>query len=675
MSTSQQQAAEVPVEPVWVPDPAPARLPRITRFTDFVTRRTGITHPDYQSLWRWSTQDLAGFWAAVGEFFDVRTTGAWEQVLDDAPMPTTRWFPGAHLNYAEHALRSGADEDTALISVTEDGTTTSVTWRELRDQVGALSGWFREQGVTAGDRVVGYLPNSQHAVVAFLACAGIGAVWSACAQDYAAPGAAARFAQLEPVVLVASDGYRWNGRAHDRRTEVEELRKALPTLRATVHVDHLGLPFPEEPDTTSWQRATAEPAQPVFEQLPFDAPLWVLFSSGTTGTPKGIVHGHGGVLLDHYKLLGLHLDLDVGDRFLWYTNTNWMMWNLVVSALLLGATPVLYDGSPTHPGPDRLWALAAEHRTAVLGVSPGYLQSCAKARLEPGRDLDLSELRVLGSTGAPLPAQPYYWVRDHVGPHVQVASTSGGTDIVSGFAGGVPTVPVWPGEISAPLLGVALKAYDGRGRAVTGEVGELVVTRPMPSMPLYFWNDPDGSRYQEAYFGAFPGVWRHGDWMTRTHRGSVVISGRSDSTLNRQGVRLGSADIYAVVDGLPGIRESLVIGTELPDGGYWMPLFVVMEPGQRLTEDIRTAITTAIRTKASPRHVPDTVIAVPALPHTRTGKKLEVPVKRLLQGSPLDQVAGREAVDDIEALRYFTRFLPDASAGAPLTSHRPRQAP
>ncbi|MFB6770702.1 acetoacetate--CoA ligase [Streptomyces sp. NPDC056337] len=675
MSTSQRQAAEAPVEPVWVPDATPARVPRISRFTDFVTRRTGITHPDYQSLWRWSTQDLAGFWAAVGEFFDVRTSGAWEQVLDDAPMPTTRWFPGACLNYAEHALRSGADQDTALISVTEDGTTTGTTWRELRDQVGALSGWFRERGVTAGDRVVGYLPNSRHAVVAFLACAAIGAVWSACAQDYAAPGAAARFAQLEPVVLVASDGYRWNGRVHDRRTEVAELRKALPTLRATVHVDHLGLPFPAEPGTTSWQRATAEPTEPVFEQLPFDAPLWVLFSSGTTGTPKGIVHGHGGVLLDHCKLLGLHLDLDVGDRFLWYTNTNWMMWNLVVSGLLLGATPILYDGSPTHPGPDRLWALAAEHRATVLGVSPGYLQSCAKARLEPGRDLDLSALRVLGSTGAPLPAQPYHWVRDHVGPHVQVASTSGGTDIVSGFAGGVPTVPVWPGEISAPLLGVALKAYDGRGRAVTDEVGELVVTRPMPSMPLYFWNDPDGSRYQEAYFGAFPGVWRHGDWMTRTHRGSVVISGRSDSTLNRQGVRLGSADIYAVVDGLPGIRESLVIGTELADGGYWMPLFVVMEPGQRLTEEIRTAITTAIRTKASPRHVPDTVIAVPALPHTRTGKKLEVPVKRLLQGSPLDQVAGREAVDDIEALRYFTRFLPDASAGAPLTTPRPRQAP
>ncbi|WP_411074925.1 acetoacetate--CoA ligase [Streptomyces sp. cmx-4-7] len=675
MNTRQQQTPATPTEPVWRPALDSDRTPRITRFTDFVTRRTGITHPDYQSLWTWSIQDLAGFWAAVGEFFQVRATGAWERVLDDAPMPTTRWFPGAHLNYAEHALRSGAAADTALISVGEDGTTVLTTWQELRDQVGALSRWLRAEGVSAGDRVVGYLPNTLHAVVAFLASASIGAIWSACAQDYAAPGAAARFAQLEPVVLIAADGYCWNGRTHDRRAEVQELRRALPTVRATVHVSHVDLPFPEEPGTTSWQQAVAEPAEPVFEQLPFDAPLWVLFSSGTTGTPKGIVHGHGGVLLDHCKLLGLHLDLDEGDRFLWYTTTNWMMWNMVVSGLLVGAVPVLYDGSPTHPGPDRLWALAAEHRATVLGVSPGYLQGCAKAGLEPGRDLDLSALRVLGSTGAPLPAQPYYWVRDHVGPHVQVASTSGGTDIVSGFAGGVPTVPVWPGEISVPLLGVALKAYDARGRAVTDEVGELVVTRPMPSMPLHFWNDPDGSRYRQSYFGAFPGVWRHGDWMTRTHRGTVVISGRSDSTLNRQGVRLGSADIYAVVDTLPGIRESLVVGAELADGDYWMPLFVVMEPGQRLTEDVRIAITTAIRTKASPRHVPDAVIEVPALPHTRTGKKLEVPVKRLLQGVPLDRVAGREAVDDITALRYFTRFAPVAPSGTPSADARSDRTP
>lgn len=644
-------------EPIWLPDPSEAARSRIARFTDFVARSTGTTHGDYQSLWTWSVQDLPGFWTAIGEFFDIRTTGTWDRVLDDAPMPATRWFPGAHLNYAEHALRGGDPAGTALVSVSEDGTTTHTTFAELRDQVGALAAWLRRQGVTPGDRVVGYLPNTLHAVTAFLASASVGAVWSACGQDYGADGATNRFAQLEPVVLFAADGYRWNGREQDRRAQTAALREALPTVRVTVQVPNLGLPTATGEDLVCWQDALADPAECVFEQVPFDAPLWVLFSSGTTGAPKGIVHGHGGVLLDHHKLLGLHLDLGPGDRFLWYTTTNWMMWNMVVSGLLVGATIVLYDGSPAHPGPGRLWELASEHRVTVLGVSPGYLQSSAKASLEPGRDLDLSALRILGSTGAPLPAPSYHWVHDHISPRVQVASTSGGTDIVSGFAGSAPTTPVWPGEISAPFLGVALQAFDDHGRPVTGEVGELVVVRPMPSMPLYFWNDPDRTRYHQAYFESYPGVWRHGDWMTRTAHGSVIVSGRSDSTLNRHGVRLGSADIYAVVDELPGIRESLVIGAELPDGDYWMPLFVVMEPGLELTDDLRAAIATAIRTHASPRHVPDTVIEVPALPHTRTGKKLEVPVKRLLQGAGIDQVAGREAVDDIQALKYFTRFV------------------
>ncbi|MFD0019917.1 acetoacetate--CoA ligase [Streptomyces sp. NPDC058382] len=653
MNTADESSS--PTAPVWVPDPAAVALSHIGRFTEFVATRTGTHHPDYRSLWEWSVQDLAAFWSAVWDFFGIRSSGCHDRVLDDAPMPATRWFTGARLNYAEHALRVD-DPGPAIISVGEDGAATRTSRGDLRRQVGSLAAWLRRNGVRAGDRVVGYLPNTVHTAVAFLAAASVGAVWSACGQDYGASGAAARFGQLEPVVLFAADGYRWNGREHDRRAEVDRLRDALPTVRHTVRVPHLGLPLPEDPGSSDWADVTGGQEEPVFEQLPFDAPLWVLFSSGTTGTPKGIVHGHGGVLLDHHRLLGLQLDLRPGDRFLWYTTTNWMMWNLVISGLLLGATPVLYDGSPAHPGPGRLWELAAEHRAAVLGVSPGYLLGCVRAGLEPGREHDLSALRVLGSTGAPLPAQPYYWVRDNVGPRVQVASTSGGTDIVSGFSGSAPNTPVWAGEISAPLLGVALEAWDAHGRPVTGEVGELVVTRPLPSMPLYFWNDADGSRYRDAYFSAFPGVWRHGDWMTRTSRGSVIVSGRSDSTLNRQGVRLGSADVYAVVDELPGVRESLVIGAELPDGGYWMPLFLVMEPGHDLTDTVRARIIAAIRTRASPRHVPDTVLAVPAVPHTRTGKKLEVPVKRILQGVPIEQVADREAVDDFEALAYFTRF-------------------
>jgi acetoacetyl-CoA synthetase len=664
------------VEPIWLPDAAAADASAIAEFARFATARTGVDYPDYQALWTWSTQDLSGFWATLADFFGLRMTGSWATVLDDTPMPGARWFPGARLNYAEHALRHGEGAGTAVISVGEDGTTSATTWQELRELVGAFAAWLRGQGVVAGDRVVGYLPNTLHAVVAFLASASIGAVWSACAQDYGAPGAAARLGQLEPVVLVAADGYRWNGREHDRRPEVERLRELMPTVRTTVLVPNLGLPpLPGSESAScascaSWQEAVAQAAAPVFEALPFDHPLWILFSSGTTGTPKGIVHGHGGVVLDHHKVLGLHTDLGPADRLLWYTTTNWMMWNLVVSGLLLGATIVLYDGSPAHPGPERLWELTAEHAVTVLGVSPGYLLGCAKAGLEPGRDLDLSTLRVLGSTGAPLPAESYLWVRDHVGARVQVASTSGGTDIVSGFAGGAPTVPVWPGEISAPLLGVALEAFDEAGNPVLDEVGELVVTRPMPSMPLAFWNDPDGARYREAYFSTFPGVWRHGDWMRRTPRGSLVVSGRSDATLNRGGVRLGSADIYAAVEGLPGIRETLVIGAESPDGGYWMPLFVVLEPGAELTDAVRAAITGAIRSGASPRHVPDAIIQVPALPHTRTGKKLEVPVKRLIQGVPLERVAGAEAVDDLTVLAFFATVRPPAGDAAPPTGAR-----
>jgi len=656
------------VAPIWQPDPVAAADSTIARFSRFVTDRTGTEFDQYLDLWRWSVDHLESFWDTLWDFFGIEADGSRAVVLADAGMPGARWFPGTRLNYAEHALRArpGDDDVVAVTAVGEDGSTAQTTWAQLRAQVAALAQWLRAAGVRRGDRVVGYLPDSTPSLVAFLATASIGAIWSACAQDYGADGAAARMAQLAPTVLFAADGYRWNGRVHDRRGEVAALQRALPTLRATVHVTNVGLPFAAEPggNAVTWEAATAQPAELRFDRVDFDAPLWVLFSSGTTGLPKGIVHGHGGILLEHCKLLGLHLDGGPDTPVFWYTTTNWIMWNIVASGLVVGAPIVLYDGSPGYPDATRLWQIAADQRVGMLGVSPGYLLACAKAGISPGRDLDLGRLRTLGSTGSPLTAASYHWVRDAVGPRVQVASGSGGTDVASGFAGSAPTTDVWAGEISAPNLGVALAAWNDAGQPVTGQVGELVVTRPMPSMPLYFWNDPDGARYHDAYFDTFPGVWRHGDWMEVTERGSVIVSGRSDSTLNRNGVRLGSADIYAVVDRLEQLAESLVIGAELGDGGYWLALFVVLAPGATLDDELRRQIKTEIAAHASPRHVPDDIIAVTAIPHTRTGKKLEVPVKRIIQGHPIERVVARDAVDDYDALTRFTAYT-GGRAGEP----------
>ncbi|WLP88884.1 acetoacetate--CoA ligase [Gordonia sp. NB41Y] len=650
--------------PIWQPDPDALPATRLHAFTERVETSTGQRFPSYPDLWRWSVDHPKDFWSAVVDHFDILVDGIPADVLPDPVMPGARWFPGARVNYAENMLRHRG-EGTAVVAVDEGGTTTAVSWEQLRGMVGAVQRWLREQGVGPGDRVVGYLPNSPAALVGMLATTGLGAIWSACGQDYGSDGATARLGQLDPVVLIAADGYRWNGRTHDRRDQTTALAASMPRLRAVLHVPRVhsgGLPDQPVP-VGLWDEVISTPAEPVFERVEFNEPLWVLFSSGTTGVPKGIMHSHGGVTLDHARLLGLHNDLGPGDRFFWFTTTNWMMWNLVASGLLTGATVVLYDGAPGHPTPSRLWEIAAEHRVTVLGVSPGYLAASETAGVRPDVDVDLSALRSIGSTGAPLPAHAYRWVHDNVGPHIQLTSTTGGTDVVSGFAGSAPTTPVWPGEISAPLLGVDLQAWNRLGENVVDEVGELVIASPMPSMPVAFWNDPDGRRYRNAYFDTYPGVWRHGDWITITGRGSVVVSGRSDATLNRQGVRLGSADIYAVVDPFPEIGESLVIGAELDDGRYWMPLFVVVAEGYVLDDALRGRIVEALRTNASPRHVPDAIIAVPAIPHTRTGKKLEIPVKRIIQGAAMSEVVGADTVDDPAALQHFERFAPSPKPG------------
>ncbi|XUL85760.1 acetoacetate--CoA ligase [Streptomyces galilaeus] len=643
-------------EPFFTPDAEAAAGSRIADFA----RGVGMDGSDYTALHRWSVTDLAGFWGAVWEYFGVDADTPYEEVLAEEIMPGARWFTGATLNYAHHALRNLADGDVAIIALDETGSGYQVTGKRLRDQVASVAATLRDLGVGMGDRVVGYLPNTPHAIVAFLATASLGAVWSVCGQDYAPTAAANRFAQLEPTVLIAADGYLFNSTTHDRRDASLELARELPTLKATLLVDHVGLPWPSRnyPSLViPWQDACTRSEQLTCTAVPFDHPLWVVFSSGTTGLPKGIVHGHGGVLLEHLKTLGLHSDLGPGDRLLWYTTTHWMMWNLVASTLLTGATTCTYDGSPAPLArPDVLWELAARHHVTVFGTSPQFLLGMAKFGIDPAAAHDLSSIRVVGCTGSALPASAYPWVRDHVSGHALLASISGGTDVISGFAGSAPNTPVWAGELSAPHLGVALAAYDGEGFPVRDEVGELVVTRPMPSMPLYFWNDPDGTRYREAYFAAYPGIWRHGDWITLTSHGSVIVHGRSDSTLNRHGVRLGSADIHDVVEQLPEIAEALVIGAEEPDGGYWMPLFVVLAAGAELDDALRDRIRAAIRTGASPRHVPDEILEVPAIPHTRTGKKLEVPVKRLLQGHAVEQVVNPDAVDAPALIDYFVHL-------------------
>ncbi|MFI5497499.1 acetoacetate--CoA ligase [Nocardia asteroides] len=639
--------------PLWEPTASDITTAQITDFARFVTGRTGTAYPAYRDLWQWSVDSPAEFWRALWDYFDLGDVAG--AALGSSEMPGAQWFPGTRLNYVDRVVSQARRHRPAILAVHEDREPRAISWAELLRQVGACAATLRELGVGPGDRVVGYLPNIPEAVVAFLAAASIGAVWSVCGQDYSAKAALDRLGQLEPTILVTADGYRYGGRDHDKRAEIAEVREGLPGLVATIVVSQLGL------DVTGglpWAAAVARDAELVTSRVPFEHPLWIVFSSGTTGLPKGIVHGHGGVLLEHLKAVALHADIGPDDTFFWFTSPSWMMWNFQVGGLLAGATVLTYDGSPTAGGPDALWRIAARSAVTVLGTSPGYVLGCMKVGAEPAREHDLSALRSVGVTGSALPVTSAKWLQKHAGGHVRVNSICGGTDVVSAFFGGSPTVPVWAGELSAPYLGVAVDAFDELGKAVRGEVGELVVTAPMPSMPLRFWRDPDGKRYHDAYFHSFPGVWRHGDWITYTEHGSIVVHGRSDSTLNRHGIRMGSADIYQAVERLPEIAEALVIGVELPDGGYWMPLFVVLDSGADLTDDLRERIKGAIRSEVSARHVPDEIRSAPGIPHTRTGKKLEVPLKRLFQGADPTQVIDRSAVDDPDLLDWYAGIAP-----------------
>jgi acetoacetyl-CoA synthetase len=624
---------------------------------EWLERRRGLRFEGYHDLWQWSIYDVEAFWASIWDFFEVRAERPYKRVLGRREMPGADWFPGARLSYAEHIFRGRDDATVAIIHESELRARGEVTWGELRAQVAGVAAGLRELGVESGDRVVGYLPNVPETIAIFLACASIGAIWSCCSPDFGIRSVVDRFAQIEPKVLFAADGYRYGGKDFDRRPAIAELQGELPTVGHTVVVPYLDPDVDvSDLENVSTLAGMQREGELTFAQLPFAHPLWVVYSSGTTGLPKAIVHGQGGVLLEHLKVLHLQVDLHAGDRFFWFTTTGWMMWNFLVGGLLTDATILLYDGNPATPSLDRLWDLAAETGMTCFGTSAAYISACMKSGVTPAEGRDLSRLRAVGSTGSPLSPDGFRWVYEHVGSDTWLFSTSGGTDVVSAFVGGVPTLPVYEGELQGRALGAAIEAWDEEGRSVVGKVGELVLTEPLPSMPVFFWGDPDGERYKESYFSVYPGVWRHGDWIEITSRGTAIISGRSDSTINRGGIRMGTAEIYSAVLALDEIRDALVV--DIPQEGEesWLPLFVVLEEGAELDEDLVKVIRKRVREDCSPRHVPSDVIAIDAVPRTLSGKALEVPVKRILMGADPEKAASRDSLANPEALDWFAEL-------------------
>jgi acetoacetyl-CoA synthetase len=646
------------MDPLWSPTAARIESSALREYLNWLEKREGRPFPDHDALWTWSVEDLDRFWISLVDYYEVDFSTPWTQVRTADPMPHTRWFTGARLNWAQHLLRHGADDDTALVCVQEGGLPArEIGFGDLRRSVAAAAGWLRRAGVRPGDRVCAYLPNTEHAVIGVLAAAAVGAVWSCCSPDFGAEGTISRLAQLEPTVLIAADGYHWNGKEIDRGDVVARLRENLPTVRHFVHVPYV---FDRaHPDgATPWDEVLAQEVPPEFEQVEFSHPLWVLFSSGTTGLPKGLVHGHGGMTLQGLEWAGLYGGLRAGERMFTYTSTGWALWNIQTDALTQGASIVLYEGSPNHPA-GAIWEVAARTRSDLMLLGAAVVMATANTGVSPREQHDLSRLRHVSVSGSALPPAGYRWLLEHVNPDLRIDSTSGGTDISGSFVGANEYAPVHAGRIGGKIAGVDCAAWDEDGKPVVDEVGDLVVTQPMPSMPVYLWNDPDAARYTESYFDTWPGVWRHGDWVTMHSDGSISIHGRSDSTLNRQGVRLGSSDFYDVLDTLPEITETLVIGIDLPDDGYWLGLFVVPASGQAVDDALRQKIVATLRTRLTPRHVPDEILEAPAVPHTLSGKKLEVPIKKLLTGRPLEKAANIASVDDPDALRWYARFAAD----------------
>ncbi len=634
-------------ELLWAPPAEWVEAAAITRFTRWLEQNLALSFSGYDDLWRWSVDALEDFWAAICEYFDVTFDTQPEAVLASREMPGARWFRGSRTSYAERMFRGKDPDALAIQHCSELRELESWTWGELRAQTAASAAGLRALGVEPGDRVVAYMPNIPETVAAFLACASIGAVWSSAAPEFGAGGVIDRFSQIEPKVMLAIDGYRYGGKDFDRTEIVERIASEIPSLERVVQFGYLG--------GTDWEDGFLGEGELTFAPLEFDHPLWVLYSSGTTGLPKPIVHGQGGILVEQLKK-SLHLDTQAGDRVFWFSTTGWMMWNFLVGVLLTDASIVLFDGNPGYPDLGRLWDLAEESGITTFGTSAAFIAACMKEEITLRDGRALTSLRAVGSTGSPLSPEGFRWVHDQLGEDTWLFSTSGGTDMCTAFVGGVVTLPVYLGELQARCLGASVEAWDPDGRPLTDAVGELVITKPMPSMPIGFWGDTAGERYRESYFSMYPGIWRHGDWIEITSRGTAIIYGRSDSTINRGGVRMGTSEIYRAVLSVPEVVDALVVDLPRPGTDGWMPLFVVLRPGVALDEALERRIRRRIREDVSPRHVPDEVAAIPEVPRTLSGKVLEVPVKRILCGTPPDQVASRESLANPAALDFFVHL-------------------
>ncbi|WP_243292162.1 acetoacetate--CoA ligase [Bacillus sp. FJAT-47783] len=645
---------------LWEPSEQLQKGYNVNAFMGWLSEMRGLSFQTYHDLWEWSVTDIEGFWSALWHFYDIQAKTPYEEVLVERKMPGAKWFKGATLNYAEHIFRNHCDGKAAVIYETELRSQGSLTWDELKKNTAAVAEHLKSIGVKPGDRVVAYASNIHETLIAFLACASIGAIWSSCSPEFGIMSVIDRFKQIEPKVLFAVDGYRYGGKDYNRVDVVKKIQEELPSLQETIVIPYLNdSPKVEElHEATLWDTIIAKnkDATLTFEPVPFHHPLWILYSSGTTGKPKAIVQSQGGILLEHLKLAGLQIDLKKDDRFFWYTTTGWMMWNVVVSGLLTGATVLLYDGNPGYPNNDTLWKFAESTKMTVFGTSASFITVCMKADVKPKDRFDLSSLKSIGSTGSPLPTSGFEWVYDQVKEDIWLFSTSGGTDLCTAFVGGAPYLPVHAGELQACALGASVKAFNDKGEELIDDIGELVITEPMPSMPIYFWNDENNERYKDSYFDVYPGIWRHGDFIKKTSKGSCIIYGRSDATINRGGIRMGTSEIYSALERIPEISDSLVVDIPISSEQSYMPLFVVLKEGEQLTDDVKARINQAIRQSCSPRHVPNEIFRIKELPKTLNGKKLEVPIKKILMGTPVDKAVNMGSLLNPETLQYFEEF-------------------